>query len=828
MKLFESVARDVRVGVRALWRMPAFTAVAVLCLALGIGAVSTIFGIVDSLFFRPPPGVTGAARLVRPYIIRKTGMITGDGSRTSYPEYLDLRDNARSFSGVAAFTMVSLSVGQGRDASSPDGMLVSRNYFSVLGVKPALGRFFVAEEDNGPGSPPAVVLSNAYWQQQFGGDRSAVGKTLIVSGRSFQIVGITPPGFRGIDASQPDLWVPFAQAAHVGYDESMLANRFSIWLQIVGRLAPGVTRDRAQADIKGVVWHVAESNPQLDPHPGVVLGPVFAARGPSPSMQATIARWLAIAALIVLAIACANTANLLLARAATRRREIAIRLSVGASRGRLVRQLVVESLLLSSAAAVLGMFIALWATDLVPVSGLPPLSFFAQGRVLAFTILVATLSGLLFGIVPALWATRADLATVMKEGVREGVDRRSKLRATLMIVQVALAVVLLTGAGLFVHSLRNIQDVNVGFDIQRLLHGSVDVSSLALPDSGAATFHDRALERLRAVPGVVDATLIQGIPLSGSMMSMGYSIPGQATPSPDAHAGSHAGTASTSHPITWMVGSHFFSTTGIPIRAGRDFTDADRKGAMPVAIVDESFARREWPGGNALGKCIALGSRKQPQCYTVVGIAQNANLVSLETQRFPEYFLPLAQYPGPSTRYQAFLIRTTGSPSRLIGAIRNALDELEPNLPYVELRTMPEILRPVLQPRRLGASLFAVFGALALVLAGIGLYGVIAFAVAQRTHEMGIRLALGARPRDVVTLIVRQSAVLMLAGLVIGIAAALAAAKLVTGLLFGVTPVDPVTLAGVVVLLAAAATLASWLPARRATRVDPMVALRSE
>ncbi|MGH7626415.1 MAG: FtsX-like permease family protein, partial [Gemmatimonadaceae bacterium] len=305
-------------------------------------------------------------------------------------------------------------------------------------------------------------------------------------------------------------------------------------------------------------------------------------------------------------------------------------------------------------------------------------------------------------------------------------------------------------------------------------------------------------------------------------------IPGKATPPPDADAGSQAGSASTGDPITWMVGSRFFSTMGIPIRAGRDFTDADRGGATPVAIVDESFARREWPGGNALGKCIELGSRKQPQCYTVVGIAQNANLVSLETQWFPEYFLPLAQGPGRSTRSQAFLIRTAGNPSRMMGAIRSALDELEPNLPYVELRTMPEILRPVLQPRRLGASLFAVFGMLALVLAGIGLYGVIAFAVAQRTHEMGIRLALGARQRDVVALVVRQSVVLTLAGLATGIAGALAAAKLVTDLLFGVSPVDPVTLAGVVLLLAAAATLASWLPARRATRVDPMIALRSE
>jgi predicted permease len=802
--------------------------IAVLCLALGIGAVSTIFGIVDSLFFRPPPGVSSAATLVRPYIIRKTGSIQGTGEATSYPEYLDLRDNARSLSGVAAFANVSLSVGEGGDASSAEGMLVSQSYFNVLGVKPAAGRFFVPEEDKGPGSPPAVVLSHAFWQQKFGGDRSAVGKTLLIAGRSWQIVGVAPPRFRGLDAGQPDLWLPFTQAAHLGYDEDMLANRWSIWLRIVGRLAPGVTRARAQAEIKSIVWHVAESNPSFDPHPEVVLGPIFAARGPSPSMQARIARWLAVAAMFVLTIACANAANLLLARAATRRREIAIRLSVGASRGRVVRQLLVESLLLAGLAAVLGMLIALWATDLVPVTGLPPLGLFARGRVLGFTVAVGTLCGLFFGIVPALWATRADLASVMKEGVREGVDRRSRLRAAFMIVQVALAVVLLTGAGLFVHSLRNVQDVNVGWDIRPLLHGSVDLGSTGLSDSAAVTFPARALDRLRAVPGIVDASLIQGIPLSGSMMSMGYTIPGSAVPARGTHPQGATTSASTSHPITWMVGSHFFSTMGIPLRAGRDFTDGDRLGSMPVAIVDETFARREWPGKSALGECIELGNRKQPTCYTVVGISANANLVSLEVQDFPEFFLPIAQYPGSSTRYQAFLIRTAGTPTHMTSAVRAALNELQPNLPYIELQTLPDILRPILQPRRLGASIFAVFGALALLLAAIGLYGVIAYGVAQRTHEMGIRLALGARPRDVVRLVVRQGVVLSVAGLVIGIAGALVAARLLKSLLFGVSTLDPATFAGVVLLLAAAATLASWIPARRATQVDPMVALRSE
>ena len=824
IELLQSVVRDVRVGVRALWRTPSFTMIAVFCLALGIGAVSTAFGIVDSLYFRPPPGVTNAARLARPYVIRKKGAIQGTGARTSYPEYLDLRDNAHSFLSLAAFTPVSLSVGQGIGARNADGMLVSRNYFAVLGVKPTFGRFFVAKEDNGPGSPPVVVLSHRYWEAQFGADSAAIGKTLEINGRSYRIVGIAPPGFRGIDASEPDLWVPFAQLAHVGYDESMLHNRFSIWLSIVGRLAPGVNREQARGEVKRIVWQVATSTPDLDPHPEVSVGPVFAARGPSPSTQATLARWLALAAVLVLAIACANAANLLLARAAARRREIAIRLSVGASRARVVRQLLTESLLLATGAAALGMMFALWATDLVPHTGLPPLRFFAGGRVLALAIAAAAVSSVAFGLVPALWATRTDLATAMKAGTREGVDRRSRLRAGLMIAQVALAVVLLTGAGLFVRSLRNMQSVNTGYDIRPLLHGSIDLASAGYSDSATAAFYARAVDRLRSVPGVADATLIRGTPLSGSMYSMSYTVPGRSTATPSAQ---HP-VSSTSHPVTWVVGSRFFSTMGIPIRQGRDFTDADRLGAPPVAIVDEAFAAREWPGENPIGRCVDLGREPAVTCFTVVGIASNANLVSVETQRFPGYFIPLAQQQGGGGSWQSLLIRTRGDPARVAGAVRAALNELAPNLPYIELKTMRDILRPVLQPHELGAAMFGVFGMLALLLATIGLYGVIAYGVTQRTHEMGIRIALGAGARDVVALVVRQGVMLTIVGLAIGIVAALLASRFVTHLLFGVSGVDSLTVAGVLLLLAAAATLASWIPARRASRVDPMIALRSE
>jgi len=823
-----TIMRDAHYALRGMRRSPSFTFIAVLCLGLGIGATSTIFGIVDVLFFRPPPGVAEPGSIVRPYIARDTGAVqtmAGGNDRVSFPDYVDMRDNNRTLSGLAAFTNVALSVDRGDDAHSADGMEVTGNYFNVLGVRPALGRFFVSEEDAGPGSPPAVVISHGYWQRMYGGDRSILGKTVAVDGQEYPVVGVAPDGFRGVDPGVVDIWIPFAQDSKLGHSATALTTRFSVMYQTVGRLAPGVTREAAAADLAAVVRHAAESTPAMDPTPEVELGPIFSARGPVPSNQAKLSRWLALAAALLLAIACANTANLLLARAATRRREIAIRLSIGASRSRLVRQLLTESVLLALLGAALGVVFATWGSGIVPAEGLPRLDFFARGRVLWFAVVAAVTCGVLFGLAPALWATRAELSIAMRQGVREGVDRRSRLRSALMVLQVALAVVLLTGAGLFVHSLRNVQSIDPGFDVAHILRVSVDLKTAGYGDTASAQFHEAAVEALRQIPEVRGAALTSMTPLSGSMYIVGFHVPGAEDLSTSNPALNLRRMMSGDFPVSIAAGPGYFGTIGTPVLQGRDFQTGDRTGGQPVAIVNASFAKQYWPGSSPIGRCIDIGDAEKATCHTVVGVVADAKYVQIEEQGRPAFFLPITT-SGNADSY--ILVRTTGDPAAAIPSVRAALQRLAANLPYLNIQTMSDVLRPQLQPRRLGAAMFGAFGILALALAAIGLFGVISYAVTQRTHEVGIRLALGAQPAQVLRLVVRQGVVLTSIGLVIGIVAALAGARLISHFLFGVTATDPITFVGVSVALGAVAALASYVPARRAAKVDPLVALRSE
>ena len=818
----QTLMQDLRYAARSLRRSPGFTLVAVSCMALGIGAVSTVFGVVDTIFFRAPEGIGDPGAIVQPYITRRTGAVGQVATNsTSYPEYVDLRDNARSLSGLAAFAPGGvLSIGRGASVDRATGILVSRNYFAVLQVKPALGRFFTTEEDAGPGSPPAAVISHEYWQRHYVGDAGVVGKTVTINGVQFPIVGVTPTGFRGIDLDEPDIWIPLSQMTRVtSIEPEIFTNRISTWVRMVGRLAPGVTSDRAESELEAILLHLAQAEPRLDPHPELVLGPIFSARGPAPSEQAIIARWLALAAIMVLAIACANTANLLLARAAGRRREIAIRLSAGATRWRIARQLLTESVLLASLGAGVGLVLALWSAGLVPAIGLPQLDFFAQGRVLLLASGAAVLCGLLFGLAPVLAATRTELAMVMKEGAPGGVDRRSRIRAVLMIAQLALATLLLAGAGLFVHSLRNVMTIDAGFDVDHLLDASLDLRSVGYSETRVATFYDRALERVRALPGVTGATLVQTLPLSGMWSAMNYTIPGGARhPSDDAGA-SGVGLMDDAMPATYNVGARYFGTIGTPIIQGRDFTEQDRAAGARSVIVNEAFARREWADASPLGRCIDIAE----SCFTVVGVVANSKYANLMEPERPAFFLALGK-----SAHRSLLIRTAGDPSAAIPNVRSALQSLDDDLPYANLRTLNDVLRPRLQPYRLGAAMFGLFGFLALVLAAVGLYGVVAYSVAQRTREVGIRIALGAQGRDVLRPVIRHGAMLALAGLVTGVVAALTGARFITHMLYGVSAADPLTFAGVCFLLAAVAILASWIPARRAVRVDPMVALRSE
>ncbi|MBX6364570.1 MAG: ABC transporter permease [Gemmatimonadetes bacterium] len=819
--LLETLVRDARYAVRSLARAPGFTLVAVLCLALGIGATGTVFGIVDVLFFRPPDGVPDPGAIVRPYITVKGAQIFMDGStEVSYPTYVTLRDQTRSLSGLAGYGDVVLSVGSGPDARREDGLVVTGNYFTVLGVRPALGRFFTPAEDAGPGSPPAVVVSWAYWQGALGGKPGAIGSRLVLDGHAYTIVGVAPRGFHGIDAGAPSIWVPVAHVARLGFAPDELERRTSWWLSTVGRLAPGVTRAQAQAELAPLITRALRADWGDDIQPRIVLGPVLAAHGPSPSRQARIARWLALAAALLLAIACANTANLLLARGVTRRKELALRLSVGASRARVVRQLLTESAVLALAGTALGLLLARGGTALLPAVGLPALSFFAQGRVLGFAVAVAAACVLLFGLAPAVAVTRGDLADATREGARAGVDHRSRLRGALMVAQIALATLLLVGAGLFVRSLRNVQAIRPGVDVDRLLVGSVDLATAGYGDTAAAAFFDRAVDRLRHVPGVRDVTLASYAPLSGGLSATAYSVP-------DGTSGASATidlqqSLQGARAITMRVGPRYFATVGTPILAGRDFTDHDATGE-PVVIVNRAFAEHEWPGRSALGRCVDIGWKQDVRCYRVVGVAADARYVGLEEPRRMVFFQPIQRDPEGS---RVLLIRAERDPAALAPAVRRALADLDPRLPYVELKPLTDVLRPQLQPRRLGASMFGAFGLLALLLAAVGLYGVVSYTVAQRTHELGVRMALGARRAQVLRLVVRQGVRLALVGLLIGAAGAFAVTRFVTHLLYGVTATDPLTFAGVALVLAGAAVLASLVPAHRATRVDPVIALR--
>jgi len=816
---------DLRFAARTMRRDPWFTAIAVLCIALGIGATSTVFGIVDALFFREPPGVADPAALIRPYItVKSQYLFMRSSTSTSYPVYADLRDNARTLAGLAAYSDVDLSVGHGLETRHADGQLVTANYFSVLGVRPARGRA-LGPVDVAAGAAPVAIVSHAYWQAHMAGRRDALGQQLLLDGRPFTVVGIAPPDFAGVDnVSAADIWVPASPTGLLGMTPAALESPAAIWLQLVGRLAPGVTPAQARAELEPLLTRSLQATNGRDIKPHLELGPIIAARGPAPSTQATIARWLALAAGLVLAIACANTANLLLARGAARRREMAIRLAVGAARARLSRQLLTESVALALFGALGGVILALWTSDLVPAAGLPPLHFLAQGRVLVFAIVVSVASGILFGLAPALAASRSDLASAMKNGAREGRDHRSRLRDVLVVAQVSLAAMLLVGAGLFVRSLRNVQAIQPGIDVGHLLVGSVDLESTGYNDTASAAFFDRALERLRTVPGVRSATLASIAPLAGGFQIVEFSVPGGAS-GPKTGALDVTAVMQGGGTVSVEGGPDYLGTVGTPLLEGRDFTTRDRPGAPPAIIVNEAFAKREWPHASALGQCVKIGSATDGTCYTVVGVAAEAKYANLEERGRAAFFTPIAR---DLSMKRQLLIRTTGDPSTIIPAVRKALVGIEPNLPYLDLQTLTDLLRPELQPRRLGASMFGAFGLMALLLTAIGLYGVVSFAVAQRTREVGLRMALGAQRRSVLLLVLRHGIRLTAVGLLIGIAGAVGGARLISHLLYGVTPADAGTFAGVALVLAATAVVATLIPARRATRVDPVVALRSE
>ena len=814
-----SLLQDVRYGVRMLLKQPGFALIAVIALALGVGANATIFSFVNGLVLRPIEGVREPERLAAVYTSDYDSGIYG---ASSYPDYMDFREQARAFESLAAYGETVMSLTGVDEAERLRGAYVTGNYFDVLGVGARVGRTLQPADDVTPGAHPVVAISHGVWQRRFGADTGIVGKALSLDGVQYTIVGVAAESFRGLRLGQPpEFWIPMMMEP-----ARVLSGRGNRGLEITGRLKAGVTLEGAQAELTAITVRLAQTYPETN------LGTLERPKEPRPVTALRESRiepaaqrnvWFVSLLLfavvgLVLLIACANVANLTLARASMRRREIAVRLALGASRWRLVRQLLTESTMLALIGGAAGLFVALWAVDLLP-SFFPPeaaggLDLSLDWRVLAFTFSVSVLTGLLFGLAPALQASRPDLVPSLKEdagGSGYG-PRRLSLRNGLVIAQLALSLVLLIGAGLFLRSLGQAIAFDPGFTTQNLLLASLETRGAKLNKEQGQAFYQQALERVGGLPGVSAVSLTRNIPISGGGSRRTVEIEGY-QPQPN---------ESTELNFN-VVGPGYFDTMSIPVVAGRDFNTQDREGSPGVVIINEELARRYFPGQNAVGKRMRLDSEQPPA--EIVGVARNAKYRDLREASLPFIYVPFAQEYRPG---MTLLVRTAVDPATVLPSVRSEIHSLNGDVPIYAVKTMTEQIGAALAPDRMLTVLLSVFGGTALLLAVTGIYGVMSYMVARRTHEIGIRMALGASGGDILKLIVKQGLTLILIGAALGLALAIALTRVIASLLFNVSTTDSLTFGGISLLLVAVALVACYIPARRATKVDPLIALRYE
>jgi putative ABC transport system permease protein len=804
----DHLTQDVRYAVRRLVKSPGFTLVAVLTLALGIGANSAIFSVVNGVLLEPLP-YPYADRLVGVYHVSE-----GQRAVMSGPNFTDVARTASSFENIAA-------VSTGRAILTGDGeparlfvAEVSASLFNVLRVAPALGRAFNADE-NTPGRNNVAILSHGLWEQRFGSDPGVVGRTITLDGVSKQVVGIMPRGFDY--PSQRQVWLP------IDYDENFATKQRGAWfLQVVARLKPGVTPAQAAAEVELIGRNLERQYPEANSTVGMTAFPLLEdmVGDIRPAVLVLLG-----AVGFVLLIACTNVANLLLARAAARESEMAVRTALGAGRGRLVRQLLTESVLLSLLGAGLGLLFAVWGVELLvnlKPDGIPRLdNVEVDGVVIAFTVAVAVVTGVLFGLVPAFAATRG-VAASLKDAGRGAVTGRggARVRGALVVAELALAVMLLAGAGLLMRSFMKLQAVDPGFRPEQALTFEISLpDSRYLEDPARIAFFDRLLPRLRNLPGARSAAAVMGLPLSGLDFIISFQVAGR-PPLP----------SSLQPAMQVRVATpDYFSAIGIPIRRGRAFTEDDRAGTPRVVVITEAAAREFFPGEDPIGKTIQLGWGRGPGKPTaggeVVGIVGDVKDEGLAEANPPAIYMPYRQWP---VSFMAVVVKTALPPASLGDAVRAEVGAIDPNLPISNVRTLDTIVAKSISQQRFYMLLLAIFAAVALVLAAIGIFGVLSYAVSQRTREIGIRMALGAPGGSVIGLIVRQAMLLVAAGVAAGTGLALLLSRTISRMLFSVTPTDPATFASVAALLALVALCASYLPARRATRVDPIVALRSE
>ncbi len=817
-----SVVADLRHALRVLARSPALALVAVPTVALAVGATTALFSFADALLLRPLP-VREPERLQALFHVRTEG--PRSYSSFSYPDYLDLRDRTRLADGVAASSPIEVRLGDGPDADEVEGQIVSADWFRVLGVAPLLGRSFLPEEDRTPGTHPVVVIGEGLLERRFGGDHAVVGRTLTIDDRPFTIVGVAPRSTPSIDlGARPELWVPLMMHDVVmpgfhAFGIPLFGNRGTHWLDLVERLAPGVDRAAAASELEAIARGQAEENPETGRGWSIVATAASQARLGPPSGRPLVRLTGLLAAVVgmVLLIACANVANILLARAAERHQEMGVRLSVGASRARLVRQTLTEALLLASLGGVLGLGLAAAGVHLLPSldagAGLAGLDVRLDGPVLAFTLAVTVGTGLLFGLVPAL---RGSAAGVSRSGRRAGdAPGRSVVRQWLVIVQVSLALVLLVGAGLTLRTLWNLGHVPLGFAARDLLLAPVDLASTPLPANRDAEVYERITERLRSVAGVRDVALARISPFSTDRMANDILWEPEG-------AGGERGRTNVDMNV---VDPGYFRTLGIPLLAGRTFTRDDASGSPGVALVNQALADRLWPGRSAVGRTLWSWSADGADVpLQVVGVVANGRYYRswLDAGR-PFLFVPLAQNPS---RSMTLHLRYEGPTGALADSVRRAITDAGPGIPTPRVGTAAAAMAGAVALQRTNARLLTLFGALATLIATIGVYGVVSFTVNQRMHEIGVRVALGARPRDVRSMIVAGSGRPLLVGAALGLLVASLLARPLAPLLFGVGPRDPATYGLVVLGVLAAGLAATHGPARRATRVDPLRVFR--
>ena len=825
---FDALRDDLRYTFRQLRRAPGFSAALALTFALGIGANATMFEIVDRLLFRPPAFLDDSDRVGRIYLRRPRA----DGTERidnniSYLRYAELRDKTRAFDAAAAVYQDERVVGTGTDARMLYVGLVSSSFWPMFDAPPLIGRYFTADEDRTPGGTPVAVLSHGYWRSQFGGTSDAIGKQLRVGGKQYTIIGVTPKGFNAIWQSNTIAYLPITAAAFEMFGtERYYMEHNASWLEMIARLRPGVTRAAANAELTSHFRQSRLDAAARQPEPQTIkpadlaqtrgeIAPLLYDRGPKATDSAKVATWLAGVAAIVLLIACANVANLLIARGIRRRREIAVRVALGVGRGRLITQLLTESVVIAILGGVAGLALAHWGGGALRRLLLPDVDWslvpLFDARVLLFTSAAAIVTGLLTGLAPAVHALHADVNGALKAGEREGGGQRARLRTALLLSQAALSVVLLVGAALFVRSLRNVETSRLGWEPERMLHIRLDMQGVELSDPERLALNQRILDRLRTLPGVAKA-------------STAFSIPFWSTWSEDVIV---PGMDSASRLRTYVVNpvtDDYFAAMGTRLLRGREVGVADGAKAPHVAVISESMGKLLWKGQDPIGQCFHLGADTTP-CRQVVGIAEDVAFGDLKDDQTLQLYVPSGQIGAITAR---FIIRTSGDERAAAEPIRREVQVMLPGTGYANIRSLATVLDPAMRQWRLGATMFTVFGLLALVLAAVGLYAVIAYDIAQRMREMGVRVALGAQSGDIRRLVLWQGVRVAAIGAALGAAIALFATRYVESLLFETSARDPIAFASAIGTILVVAILAAVLPARRATRVDPVVALRAE